>query len=76
MEEPSEPSLETLERFRGQKVVVQTRDGQEFHGKLVEHDGYMNLLLEEVERYSKEKLVMKHKVVLIKGGNVSRIIQV
>ncbi len=54
-------------------VVVSAKDGRRFRGKLTQYDDYMNLVLEEVEELSKEGPAAKHKLILIKGGNISSI---
>ena len=53
-------------------VEVRAKDGRRFRGKLTQYDVHMNMVLEEVEELSKEGSA-KHKLILIKGGNVSSI---
>ncbi len=62
-----------LEKLLNVIVVVSAKDGRRFRGKLTQYDDYMNLVLEEVEELSKEGLAAKHKLILIKGGNISSI---
>ncbi len=72
----TEPEKETqidLEKFLNATVVVSTKDRRRFRGRLTQYDAHMNLVLEEVEELSKEGPASKHKLVLIKGGNVSAI---
>ncbi len=59
-----------IERFLNQVVTITVKDGRKISGKLVEHDEHMNLLLEEAEELDKE---IRHKLMVIKGGNVSDI---
>ncbi len=61
-----------LEKLLNVIVVVSAKDGRRFRGKLTQYDDYMNLVLEEVEELSKETPA-KHKLIMIKGGNVSSI---
>ena len=61
-----------LEKMLNVIVVVSAKDGRRFRGKLTQYDAHMNLVLEEVEELSKEGPA-KHKLILIKGGNVSSI---
>ncbi len=73
---PAEPEKETqvdLEKLLNAIVVVSAKDGRRFRGKLTQYDAYMNLVLEEVEEFPQEGPAAKHKLVLIKGGNVSSI---
>ena len=72
----AEPEKETqvdLEKFLNVIVVVSAKDGRKFRGKLTQYDAHMNLVLEEVEELSNQSPAAKHKLVLIKGGNVSAI---
>ena len=62
-----------LEKLLNVIVVVSAKDGRKFRGKLTQYDVHMNLVLEEVEEFSKEGPGTKHKLILIKGGNVSSI---
>jgi small nuclear ribonucleoprotein (snRNP)-like protein len=62
-----------LDKLLNVIVEVSAKDGRRFRGKLTQYDVYMNLVLEEVEELSKEGPAAKHKLMLIKGGNVSSI---
>lgn len=62
-----------LEKFLNSVVIVSAKDGRKFRGRLTQYDEYMNLVLEDVEEFSGEEQAVKHKLVLIKGGNVSAI---
>ena len=62
-----------LEKLLNVIVVVSAKDGRRFRGKLTQYDVHMNLVLEEVEELPKEGPAAKHKLILIKGGNVSSI---
>ena len=75
-EAQAEPEKETqvdLEKFLNATVIVNAKDGRKFRGKLTQYDDHMNLVLEEVEEFSREGPAVRHKLVLIKGGNVSAI---
>ena len=72
----AEPEKETqvdLKKFLNATVIVGAKDGRRFRGRLTQYDAHMNLVLEEVEEFSGEGPVAKHKLVLIKGGNISSI---
>jgi small nuclear ribonucleoprotein (snRNP)-like protein len=62
-----------LEKFLNSVVIVSAKDGRKFRGKLTQHDTYMNLVLEDAEELPREGPAIKHKLILIKGGNVSAI---
>jgi small nuclear ribonucleoprotein len=62
-----------LEKLLNASVVVSTKDGRRFRGRLTQYDTYMNLVLEEVEELSKGDPAARHKLILIKGGNVLSI---
>lgn len=64
-------ALTGLEKFLNQVITITAKDGRKIRGKLVEHDEYMNLVLEEAEELSKEGV--KHKFMIVKGGNISDI---
>lgn len=61
-----------LEKLLNAIVMVSAKDGRRFRGKLTQYDAHMNLVLEEVEELSKDGTA-KHKLILVKGGNVSSI---
>lgn len=70
MEEQKPINLEIL---LNKRIAVRVRDGRTLKGLLKQYDDYMNLLLEEVEEYSGDKLVARHKLMVVKGGNVQAI---
>ncbi len=72
-EAPPKESLVALEKFLNEVVVVSAKDGRRFRGKLTQYDEHMNLLLEDAEELSREGQTSKHKLILLKGGNVSAV---
>ena len=66
---------ETVElgRLLNKKVTVQVKGDRTLCGMLKQHDSYMNLLLEDVEERDGDKVVARHKVMLVKGGNVKAV---
>ena len=70
---PPRESQVALENFLNAVVVVSAKDGRKFRGKLTQYDEHMNLLLEDAEEISKEGQTSKHKLILLKGGNVSAV---
>ena len=70
----AEPEIQVdLEKFLDAVVVVSVKDGRKFRGKLTRYDAHMNLVLEDVEELSDDEPAAKHKLLLIKGGNISAI---
>ncbi|RLG57369.1 MAG: hypothetical protein DRN83_02015 [Hadesarchaea archaeon] len=61
-----------LENFLNTVVVVSVKDGRKFKGKLRQYDEHMNLIMEDVEEIS-SKPITKHKLILLKGGNISDV---
>lgn len=66
---------ETVElgRLLNKKVTVQVKGDRTLCGTLKQHDSYMNLLLENAEEREGDKVVARHKVMLVKGGNVKAV---
>jgi small nuclear ribonucleoprotein len=62
-----------LEKLLNTMVKVRVRDGRRLEGLLTQYDEYMNLLLENVEEYSGEEIVGRHKLMVVKGGNIQAI---
>jgi small nuclear ribonucleoprotein len=62
-----------LEKLLNTMVKVRVRDGRRLEGLLTQYDEYMNLLLENVEEYSGEEIIGRHKLMVVKGGNIQAI---
>jgi len=62
-----------LEKLLKTTITVRVRDGRRLKGLLSQYDEYMNLLLENVEEYSGEEITGRHKLMVVKGGNVQVI---
>ena len=62
-----------LEKLLNTVVTVRVRDGRRLKGLHTQYDENMNLLLENVEEYSGEEIVGRHKLMVVKGGNVQAI---
>ncbi len=72
-EQPETASTVGVEKFLGSVVTVTVKDGRKFKGKLTQYDEHMNLLLEDVEELKNEGQAAKHKMILLKGGNVTAV---
>ncbi len=70
---PKEEAQVGLENFLHKVVVVSVKDKRKFRGKLTQYDEHMNLLLEDAEEISEASPAAKHKLILLKGGNVSDV---
>lgn len=62
-----------LENFLNAVVVVSVKDGRKFRSKLTQYDEHMNLLPENAEKISESGSATKHKLILLKGGNISDV---
>lgn len=76
MEENNESQdVETIagiEKLLNTVILVTAKDGRKFRGKLTSYDEHMNMVLEDTEELT-EKGPIKHRFVLLKGGNVTDI---
>lgn len=70
---PEQGEQTGLENFLNTVVVVSVKDGRKFRGKLTQYDEHMNLILEDAEEVSGSGSTAKHKLILLKGGNVSDV---
>ncbi|MEM2907913.1 MAG: LSM domain-containing protein [Candidatus Hadarchaeales archaeon] len=68
-----EPKLSDLEKFLNKKVMINIKDGHRLSGILSQYDEHMNLILGDVEEYFNDKLVGRHKLTFVKGGNLRTI---
>ena len=67
------PSPIDLERFIGATIQVRVKDGRKLRGVLKQYDQYLNLVLEDAEEYAGDRLVKKHKLMLVKGGDLQAV---
>ncbi|MGQ9788297.1 MAG: LSM domain-containing protein [Candidatus Hadarchaeaceae archaeon] len=61
-----------VEKLLNSVVLVTAKDGRKFRGKLTSYDEHMNMILEDTEELT-EKGSVKHRFVLLKGGNITNI---
>lgn len=64
-----------LEERVGSPIRVFSKDGREIRGTLRSCDEHQNLVLEGAEEYSDQKLLRRHALLFLKGGNI-RVIEV
>jgi len=62
-----------LKKLLNTRIIVQVKNGRRLRGLLTQYDEYMNLLLEDVEEYSNDEPAGRHKLIIVKGGNVQTI---
>ncbi len=70
---PDEAELVEVGRLLGGRVTVKVKGDRTLVGVLKQHDNYMNLLLDDVEEREGDKVIAKHSVMLVKGGNVQSV---
>ena len=68
-----EPKLSDLEKFLNKRVTINIKDGHRLSGILSQYDEHMNLILGDVEEYFNDKLIGRHKLIFVKGGNLRTI---
>lgn len=59
-----------LEERVGSPIRVFSKDGRELRGTLRACDEHQNLVLEGAEEYSDQKLLKRHSLLFLKGGNI------
>ncbi len=62
-----------VEKFLNAIILVTAKDGRKFRGKLTHYDEHMNIILEDTEELPENAPPIKHKLILLKGGNISAI---
>lgn len=62
-----------LKKLLNMRITVQVKNGRSLRGLLTQYDEYMNLLMEDVEEYSNDVPIGRHKLIIVKGGNVQTI---
>ena len=68
----SEPII-GVDKFLNSVIIVTAKDGRKFRGKLTHFDEHMNIILENTEELQESGEPIKHKLILLKGGNISAI---
>ncbi len=71
--EPSRKPLNVLVRNTGSYVSVVLKNNSEYRGRMVECDGYMNILLEGAKEYRGDELIASYGSLFIRGNNIQYI---
>jgi len=66
----SERPLDTLNSARGKNVLVETKNGKQFVGKLKAFDIHINIVLEEGEEHENGELKRKLGLVFLRGDTI------
>jgi len=67
--QPKKP-LNILQKMLDKEVVVRLKSNIEYHGKMVNVDIYMNMILEGTKEFSQGQQVTNYGTVIIRGNNV------
>ncbi|MCX6710848.1 MAG: small nuclear ribonucleoprotein [Candidatus Woesearchaeota archaeon] len=70
--ETSRP-LDTLNKARNKRVIVELKNGKQFIGKLSAFDIHINTVLEEVEERVNGEITRKIGVVFLRGDTITMI---
>jgi len=68
----SEPIV-GVDKFLNSVIIVTAKDGRKFRGKLTHFDEHMNIIMENTDEIPESGEPIKHKLILLKGGNISAI---
>ena len=72
MTEPSRP-LDTLNRARDKRVIVELKNDKQFSGILKAFDIHINVVLEEAEEHVDGQMKRKMGTVFIRGDTITII---
>ena len=70
--EPARP-LDTLNRARGKRVIVELKNQKQFIGTLVAFDIHINVVLDEAEEREAGELKRKLGTVFLRGDTITII---
>ncbi|ESW99454.1 hypothetical protein KL921_001723 [Ogataea angusta] len=66
--------LELIDKCIGSKIWILLTTDQEFVGKLVGFDDFVNVVLEDVEEYEGDKLISKRPKMLINSRQLAMLV--
>ncbi|MGQ9780789.1 MAG: U6 snRNA-associated Sm-like protein LSm6 [Nitrososphaeria archaeon] len=67
--QPKKP-LNILQKMLDREVVVRLKSNIEYHGKMVNVDMYMNMILDGTKEFNEGQQVASYGTVIIRGNNV------
>jgi len=68
--EPSKKPLNLLLKKLNDRVCIKLKNGVEYEGKMVNCDGYMNIVLEEAKEYKNGELSANLGSLVLRGSNI------
>ena len=68
--EPRKKPLNVLIKSAGSNVAIALKGRGEYRGKMIQADGYMNMMLKGAKEYDNSGLVANYGDVFIRGNNV------
>jgi small nuclear ribonucleoprotein len=66
--EPSRKPLNFLLKHLNREVCVRLKNDVEYRGRMVECDGYMNLVLDDASRYLGDDPTVKYGSLILRGS--------
>jgi len=68
--EPSKKPLNVLAKQLNSYVAITLKNGVEYRGRMVQCDGYMNIILDGASEYINDELTANYGSILIRGNNI------
>jgi U6 snRNA-associated Sm-like protein LSm6 len=68
--EPRKKPLNVLIKAVGNNVIVSLKGRDEYFGRMIRADGYMNVMLKGAKEYNSGQLIANYGDVFIRGNNV------
>ncbi len=68
--EPSKKPLNVLIKRLNTHVSVMLKNGVEYRGKMIQCDGYMNLMLDGASEHVNDQLIANYGNILVRGNNI------
>jgi len=66
----SERPLDALNSARGKNIVVETKNGKQFSGKLKAFDIHINVVLEDAEEHENGEVKRKLGILFLRGDTI------
>ena len=68
--EPSRKPLNLLLKSLNNEVCVRLKNDVEYRGRMMECDGYMNLMLEDATQYRRDEPAVKCGSLILRGSSI------